>query len=57
MTTINKNKKLRYKYRLKYLISQTRKFTQLYLLNLFIKIFFLFKKTIIEIETQIKLIE
>jgi len=32
-------------------------FTWLYLLNFFIKIIFLFKQTIIEIELQIKLIK
>jgi hypothetical protein len=50
-------KKLRDKYRLKYLISQDETFTLLYLLNLFIKIFFSFNQMIIKIDTDIKLIE
>jgi len=45
-------------YKSRYLISQNKMFTQLCLLNLFIKInFFLLNQTIIEIDTHIKLCE
>jgi len=58
---INKSKinlkKSRDKYRIKYLISQNETFTLLCLVNLFIKIFFLFNQMIIKIETCVKLIE
>jgi len=50
-------KKLRNSYRLIYLILQDETFTWLCLLNVFIKIFFLFNQTIIETDTHIKLIE
>jgi hypothetical protein len=40
----------------RYLILKDETFTQLCLLNLFIKVIFLLKKTITKIETRIKLI-
>jgi len=48
-------KKLRDKYKSGYLILQDDIFTRLCLLNLFIKIIFVFKQIIIEIDIQIKL--
>jgi len=44
-------------YKLIYLILKDKKFTWLCLLNLFIKIIFLFNQTTIKINTLIKLIE
>jgi len=52
-----KLEKSRYRCISKYLILKHGIFTQLFLLNLFIKIIFLFKKMIIEIKAQIKLIK
>ena len=49
-----KFEKLRNKYKSRYLISKYMTFTRL---NLYIKIIFLFKQIIIEIEKQIKLIK
>jgi len=45
-------KKSKDKYKLRYLISQDKIFTQLCLLNLFIKFIFLFYQTTIKIDTH-----
>jgi hypothetical protein len=52
-----KLKKSRDRFRLRFLISQDRTFSQLYLLNCFMKIIFLFNQMIIKIYAHIKLIE
>jgi hypothetical protein len=52
MINTKKLKKSRDIYKLRYLSSQDGIFTWLYLLNLCIKLYFLFNQTIIEIDTH-----